>query len=130
VRTVLEEVASGPALARRYNAVHPGPAAWCQDVLAAAGQGDADALGLVREAGEALGSGVAFLVNVLDPEAVVVGGGLGLAGGLYWDTFLGSLRRHVWAEATRALPVVRAELGTDAGLFGAALTAWFQAGGG
>ena len=124
VETVLEEVASGPGLVRRYNQVHPGSAARGEDVLAAAGQGDAEALRLVREAGEALGSGVAFLVNVLDPEAVVVGGGLGLAGGLYWDAFLGSLRRHIWAEATRALPVVRAGLGTDAGLVGAAAAAW------
>ena len=71
---------------------------------------------------------MAFLVNVLDPEAVVIGGGLGLAGGLYWDAFVGSLQRHIWAEATRALPVRRAELGTDAGLVGAAATAWCRAG--
>ena len=72
-----------------------------EDVLAAAGTGDPDAVRVVRDAGEAVGAGVGFLVNVLDPEAVVVGGGLGLAGGLYWDAFIDSVRRHVWAEATR-----------------------------
>jgi glucokinase len=127
VRSVLEEVASGPALARRYNEQRGGGAARCEDVLAAAGQGDAAAARVVREAGEALGSGVAFLVNVLDPGAVVVGGGLGLAGGPYWDAFLDSLRRHVWAETTRGLPVRPAELGADAGLLGAATTAWLRA---
>ena len=89
-------------------------------MLAAADRGDPDAVRVVRDAAEALGSGVGFLVNVLDPEAVVVGGGLGLAGGLYWDAFIDSVRRHVWAEATRGLPIVPAELGTDAGLIGAA----------
>ena len=89
-------------------------------MLAAADRGDPDAARVVRDAAEALGSGVGFLVNVLDPEAVVVGGGLGLAGGLYWDALIDSVRRHVWAEATRDLPIVRAELGTDAGLIGAA----------
>jgi glucokinase len=53
---------------------------------------------------------------------VVVGGGLGTAGGLYWDALIASIRRHVWAEATRNLPVVPAGLGGDAGLIGAAAT--------
>jgi glucokinase len=78
---------------------------------------------VVRDAAEALGGGVGWLANVLDPEAVIVGGGLGLAGGLYWDAFVDSVRRHVWAEATRDLPIVRAELGTDAGVIGAAVHA-------
>jgi glucokinase len=57
---------------------------------------------------------------VLDPEAVVVGGGLGLAGGLYWESFERSAREHIWADATRGLPIVPAQLGADAGLIGAA----------
>ena len=60
------------------------------------------------------------VVNVLDPEAVVVGGGLGLAGGRYWDALVDAARRHVWADAARGLPVVPAALGADAGLLGAA----------
>ncbi len=93
VRPILEEFASGPALAK-----HGDP----------------------RAAGEALGSGVGWLVNVLDPDAVIVGGGLGLAGGLYWEAFVESARRHIWAAATRELPIVMAELGADAGVVGAA----------
>ena len=120
---MLEAVASGPALAAAFNVDR------AEDVLAAADRGDPDAVRVVRDAAEALGSGVGFLVNVLDPEAVVVGGGLGLAGGLYWDAFVDSVRRHVWAEATRDLPIVPAELGTDAGLIGAAAHARDQADG-
>jgi glucokinase len=123
VRPVLEEIASGPALVRRYNHGRPEPVARAEDVLAAVGRGDPDAARVVREAGEALGSGVGFLVNVLDPDAVVVGGGVGLAGGLYWDAFLDSVRRHVWADSTRTLPVLPARLGPDAGLIGAAALA-------
>jgi glucokinase len=120
ISTVLEDIASGPALARRYRQVCAGEAVPCENVLEAASLGDAQATRMVQEAGEALGSSVGFLVNILDPEAVVIGGGLGLAGGLYWDSFLDSVRRHVWAEATRDLPVVPAELETDAGLIGSA----------
>ena len=113
-RTVLEAVASGPALAAAFGADR------AEDVLAAADRGDPAAVRVVRDAAEALGSGVGFLVNVLDPEAVVVGGGLGLAGGLYRDCLVDAVRRHVWADATRDLPVVPAGLGADAGLLGAA----------
>jgi glucokinase len=122
-QTVLEEIASGPALVRRYNQLHPAGAGSAEDVLGAAQRGDADAIRAMQEAGETLGSSVGFLVNILDPEALVIGGGLGLAGSLYWDAFLSSLRRHIWADASRALPVVRAELGADAGLIGAAAVA-------
>ncbi|RPI49489.1 MAG: ROK family protein, partial [Chloroflexi bacterium] len=65
-----------------------------------------------------------FLINVLDPALLVVGGGLGLAGGLYWDSFLASTRAHVWSDVNRDLPIVPATTGVEAGLIGAAATAW------
>jgi glucokinase len=114
---VLEEVASGPALAASFNVGR------AEDVLSAAERGDPGAVRAVRDAAEALGSGVGWLVNVLDPEAIVVGGGLGLAGGLYWDALTASVRRHIWAPGTRDLPIVQAGLGADAGLIGAACRA-------
>lgn len=120
VRTILEEFAGGPGLARRADRSR------AEDVLAAAAADDPDAARVVQEAGEAVGAAVGWLVNVLDPEAVVVGGGLGLAGGLYWESLVDSTRRHVWAEAARGLPIVPAGLGTDAGVVGAA-AAWDRA---
>jgi len=83
---------------------------------------DPVALDVVRTAGEALGVSTAFLVNTLDPDAVIVGVGLGLAGGPYWESFLSSTRKHIWAENSRDLPILRAALGNDAGLVGAAAT--------
>jgi glucokinase len=116
----LEEIASGPALVARYLQRGPGWAETGQAVLAAAAAGNPEAADVVRSAGEALASSVGLLVNVLDPEAVVVGGGLGLSEGLYWESFLGSTRRHIWSELHRNLPIVRAATGADAGLIGAA----------
>lgn len=48
-----------------------------QEVAAAVAKGDPRALNIVKSAGAALGHSVAFLINVLDPEAMIVGGGLG-----------------------------------------------------
>jgi glucokinase len=126
---VLDHIAGGLALPRRYNARSPLPADSARQVLARAAEGDALAVEVVRTAGEALGVTAAFLVNVLDPELLVVGGGLGLAGGLYWDSFLASTRAHIWSDVNRGLPIVPAATGVEAGLIGAAATAWRRFGG-
>lgn len=117
---VLEEYASGPALVARYNALASASLTRGEEVLAAAHAGDAIATDVARSAGEALGVSIGWLVNVLDPEAVIVGGGLGTAGGLYRESMVASARAHIWADDGRDLPIITAELGPDAGLIGAA----------
>ncbi|NLE43705.1 MAG: ROK family protein [Chloroflexi bacterium] len=123
---VLDLIAGGLALPRRYNALGTQAVDSARDVLALAAAGDPAAVDVVRSAGEALGVTAGFLVNVLDPEILVVGGGLGLAGGLYWESFLASTRCHIWSDVNRDLPIVPAALGVDAGLIGAAATAWHR----
>jgi glucokinase len=119
----LEQFASGPALAVRYAAIVPDFAGSAQEVLTLAESGDAAAKSIATSAGQALGAGVAQLVNTLDPEAVVIGGGLGLAGGLFRMTIEDSMRTHVWSEMHRDVPLLSAKLGKDAGWIGAALGA-------
>ena len=122
VRTVIEEVAAGPALVTRYNQRSGAGHVRAEAVLAAAEDGDPVAVDMVRSGGEALGVAVGWLVNVLDPAAIVVGGGLGTAQGLYWSSFVDACRDHIWAESSRRLPIRQAQLSTDAGVIGAAAT--------
>jgi glucokinase len=117
---ILEEFASGPALVARYNRQAQASVERGEDVLAAVEAGDEVAVEIVKTAGEALGVSVGWLANVLDPEAVIVGGGLGSAKGLYWDSFVASTRRHIWSETNRDLPILAAALGPEAGVVGAA----------
>ena len=123
---VPEEIASGPGLVAHYAQKRPGQAVRGEDVMIAAAAGDPIAIEVVRMAGHVLGNCVGWLVNVLDPEAVIVGGGLGLAGGLYWDSFIAAARQHIWADTSRTLPILPAELGVEAGLIGAAATVWLR----
>jgi len=125
---ILEEFASGPAIAARYREVLSAstsdgvcpPAVRAEEIFNAADSGDLAATEILRSAGAALGVSVAFIANVLDPCAVVVGGGLGLAGGIYWESFIESTRKHIWSQATRELPIMRAALGVNSGVIGAA----------
>ena len=55
---------------------------------------------------------------------IVVGGGLGLSEGPYWETLIAATRRHIWSDLHRDLPIVRAATGPDAGVIGAAAAAW------
>lgn len=119
----LEEFAAGPALAARLAAVRPGFTGDAPEVLALADAGDAQARQIVVSAGQALGAAIAQLVNIVDPEAVIIGGGLGLAGGLYLKSADDAMRKQVWSEWHRELPLLPAQLGLDAGIVGAALGA-------
>lgn len=116
---VLEDFASGPAIARRYGEASGRTVTRAEEVLAALAS-DERAQEVVRSAGFALGVSLAFLVNIMDPEAVVLGGGLGSAQGMYWDEMVTSARRHIWSKATRGLPILQAGLGAEAGIVGAA----------
>jgi glucokinase len=120
---VLEQIASGPGLVIHYNQFTTKTVHRAEEVLAAAAAGDRDAAQVVRTAGEALGATVGLMVNMLDPESIVVGGGLGMAGGLYWENFVASTRRHIWSDTHRDLPIVTAAYSSDAGFVGAAALA-------
>jgi glucokinase len=129
LRPVLEEFASGPAIAKRFaesKRRNNERMETCEEVFRAASNGDQEASKILVSAGEALGVSVAFLVNVTDPELIVVGGGLGVAGGVYWDAFERSCREHIFAVNSRGLPIVPAKLGVDAGLVGAGAVVFAQ----
>jgi glucokinase len=119
----LEQFAAGPALAARLGAVRAGFVGTAFDVVALAEAGDLLAQETLGSAANALGAAIGQLVNVLDPEAVVIGGGLGMGGGLYRESLEAALREHIWSDLHRNLPLLSAELGNDAGFIGAAFGA-------
>jgi glucokinase len=97
-----------------------------RDVVRAAHEGDPDAIGALRVLGERLGVGIANAINTFDPDEVVVGGGVSVAG----ELLLGPAREVARAFA---LPGVgeRTEIrlarhGRDAGVRGAALLAGLE----
>lgn len=90
----------------------------------AAQHGDAGARRLWQEIGQALGIGLANVVNLLNPDRMVIGGGIANA----WRWFAPTMRQVVRDEAidisARSVRIVRARLGNRAGIVGAAALVW------
>lgn len=90
-------------------------------VTEAARRGDPAAVETLAEVGRRLGQGIAGLVNVLDPDVVVIGGGAAATGDLLLDPARQAFRAAVEGRAHRPdVPIVEAALGDDAGVVGAA----------
>jgi glucokinase len=117
----LEALASGTA-ADRVAREAWGPDADASVLVERAQGGDEEARAHLEEIGGFLGAAIASLANLFDPELVLVGGGFGeAAGDLVLVQAQEAARRDALAPADGTLRVVSAELGTDAGLIGAAL---------
>jgi glucokinase len=96
-------------------------------VTAAAMKGDPVAVGILAEVGRRLGEGIAGLVNILDPDKVVIGGGVIEAGELILEPARRSFVDSVEAPEHRPeVPLVPAMMGNDAGAVGAADLAWLE----
>ena len=110
-----EAEAAGPGLARQAGASD------AQSVVAAARAGDRDATALLHRAARFTGMGVANLISALNPEIVVLGGGLMLGAG---DLLLEPVRAEVtrWAQpiAAARCRIALTQLGQHAGVLGAA----------
>jgi len=116
----LERYASGDAIRKRYETLTGRSPDGAAEVFRLASSGDRHGLFVVRTAGQALGEGLATLVRLLDPEAVVVGGGVSAAGGL-WRQALEATYATSLSSRPRPPPILWAELGSDAGIIGAAI---------
>jgi glucokinase len=98
-----------------------GPAVDAHRLVRLANEGDARAKELLGEVARYLGSGIGSFVNVFGPRLVILGGGFGVAA---YDHLLGPAEEVMLREALEpmrsSVRLTKAELGTSAGLIGAA----------
>jgi glucokinase len=97
-------------------------------VAEAARQGDKEAQEILGEAMSYLGIGMANLVNLLNPQLIVIGGGLTNLGQALFDTVRRAIGRHAFIGPAQAVRVVPAELADNVGVLGAAALALMQVG--
>jgi glucokinase len=91
-----------------------------RDLVAAARRRDPEASKVWLDSVRALAAGIASLINALDPETVILGGGITQAGADLFRPLGGFLDRFEWRPGGARARIVRAKLGDRAGAFGAA----------
>ena len=123
----LEDVASGAGIVRRYRERGSAQVRGAIDVIAAADAGDEAAATVVGEAIETLGAFLGFFINLFDPHAVVLGGGLAAGAENFRERAADAARSRIWAPAARSTPIVPGALGGNAGVIGAAWSAFAEA---
>jgi glucokinase len=137
----LERLASGSALDEQARAIaeaepdglvamlaareKEGPDARILDL--AAEQGDELALSALMQAGTYLGAGITNLINIFNPEVVVIGGSLRKSA-LYMRSALNVARPQAFPQHAADVRIVEAELGDEAPAMGAAIIAWERLG--
>ena len=141
-RGCVEALASGTAIARaarealqcvavssRLTALDPQSLS-AQEVVEAARQGDALSQEILEKAGTWLGQGLAYYVDINNPERIIIGGGVSGgygsagAGDLLLEPVRRAIRRFALPNNAQTAQVVLAGLGPDSGVIGAAALAW------
>ncbi|MGH2543585.1 MAG: ROK family protein, partial [Ardenticatenaceae bacterium] len=133
-RGCIEGIASGPniaeeAAARLRRGISSSladltRAITARDVAQAAQQGDQMALDVLRRAGEFIGLAVANLVHLLNPQRIIIGGGVSNVGDLLFAPIRRSADLHTMSAYYDTYDIVPAALGDDVGLLGAAALAF------
>jgi glucokinase len=116
----LEPYVTGTAATLLAHAEY-GTAADAHRLVRIAYEGDARAIEILAGMGRYLGAGIGTLINIFNPEVVVIGGGFAAAGDFLLEPAREIVRRESLGDAGEKIRIVRAELGTAAGLIGAGL---------
>ncbi|MGK7945877.1 MAG: ROK family protein [Microcystaceae cyanobacterium] len=86
--------------------------------------GDPTALSFWREYGQLLGVGLTSLIYVLTPEAIIIGGGISASADYFFPSVLTEIEQRVLPSSRQGLALLKAKLGNQAGMVGAAKLAW------
>jgi glucokinase len=118
----LEAVASGNAADREAEKLW-GEGANAERLVARAEAGDADAVEALAGMGHLLGAAIGSFVNTFGPQLVVLGGGFGIAAFDFLIDSANEIARRETVVPELVVRIVRAQLGSEAGLVGAGLLA-------
>ncbi len=115
----IETFLSGPALVREFNASGAEPVASVQDILRLAQSGHAAAIALMDRLHDRLARALAMVINIIDPEVIVVGGGLSNLPSIYTE-IPKRWGRWIFSDVPAVTRIVPALHGDSSGVRGAA----------
>lgn len=128
----LEAFAAGPAIARdARQAVRDGAdstmtelagsveAITAETVARAAARGDGVAHQILRQAAFYIGLGLVNVIHLVEPQRIIIGGGVSQAGALLFEPIRKTVDQHLMSDVYQGVGIVPAALGSDVGLLGA-----------
>ena len=89
-------------------------------IFQAVDESDPVAIEVIKAAGKRLGVKVSFLINLLNPEVVIIGGGIEQAGNLFFDAVKKTVSSWAFEEAAESVKIIPSRLGEDSVALGAA----------
>lgn len=117
----VETVIAGPAL-EKFFAARAGEQLRLPEIVGRAAMGEIHATATLGRLRDKFGEAIAAVINILDPDAVVIGGGVGNLDLLYDEATRTAVHRHLFNRELRT-EFLRPALGDSAGVFGAAMLA-------
>lgn len=117
----VETLYSGTGIAKHYNARHTTNYT-LRDMASLAEEGDESCIKAIQSSASGAGDYLAPIIAILDPEAVVIGGGVPDIGDLWWQAFTESIANFS-LKSVRNTPILKAEMGNRAGMIGSAILA-------
>ncbi|GAB4330989.1 MAG: ROK family protein [Calditrichia bacterium] len=122
-----ERYASAAAIVREYNELNPkNPLTSTLTLMQRFENEEEVAQQVVNNAIIYLGSGIASIINIFNPERIIIGGGLGQAGGWFIQAIEKEAQQRAMKPSQKGVKVLAAKLGNKAGLLGAAALALSQ----
>ncbi len=119
----LEAQVSGSAIAAVYNELTGECGMTAKDIASLAKAGNPVAIEVYQKAGFYLGKGIAAFVNAINPEKVILGGGVAMDSELFMPILRETVKKYMFEKANPRLVIEKTALGYDAALIGAAAIA-------
>jgi glucokinase len=120
----LETLVSAPGIVQTAREANlPGDISSAESIYVAASKGNRAAKAVFEETGRYLALACANLINLLNLQAIVIGGGVMASGDILLHTVRDEIRRHAFDQSARDCPIVQSQLWPDAGVIGAAMLA-------
>ncbi|MEO0206048.1 MAG: ROK family protein [candidate division WOR-3 bacterium] len=114
VQLAKEQIKKTKSSLRKYKSLTP------KIIAEEAKKGDIVASDVFEKIGYYIGIGVSSIVNLFDPEVVIISGGISGAGRILFEPIRKTVKEHILGPEYRKLRIIRAKLGNDAGILGSA----------
>jgi len=114
----VEKVLAGPSL-EKYYASNSGQPKRLKEIYDLYKSGDANATKTIQRMTHFFGLAISVITNIIDPDVIVIGGGVGNIDEIYTDG-VESLKKYIFNNGRVETPIVKPSLGDSAGVFGAA----------